>query len=192
MNRQIETERLLLREWRDSDLEPLAALSADPDVMRHFPAPLSRDESAALIGRCRAHFAEHGFGLWALERKDSGAFIGFAGLGHMDFEAHFTPAIEIGWRLAKQQWGQGLASEAARAVLRQGFEELALQEILAYTALSNLQSQRVMRAIGMQRDLADDFEHPKLPLGHPLRPHLLYRIDRARWLAARRAADNSF
>lgn len=182
----IHTARLLLREWRDSDLEPLAAMSADPEVMRHFPAPLGRNESAALIDRCRHHFAEHGFGLWALERRDNGRFVGFAGLGHMDFEAHFTPAIEIGWRLARDQWGLGLASEAARAVLRQGFEELALEQIIAYTALSNLASQRVMRAIGMQRDLADDFEHPKLPLGHPLRPHLLYRIRRGDWLAQQR------
>ena len=130
MNRHIKTERLLLREWRDSDLEPLTAISADPEVMRHFPAPLSRDESSALIGRCQDHFAEHGFGLWALERKDNGLFVGFAGLGYMDFEAHFTPAIEIGWRLARDQWGQGLASEAARAVLQQGFEQLGLGEII--------------------------------------------------------------
>lgn len=181
MSRHIETERLLLREWHDSDLQPLATMSADPVVMRYFPAPLSRDESAALIARCRAHFAEHGFGLWALERKDDGRFIGFAGLGHMDFEAHFTPAIEMGWRLAHDQWGQGLASEAARAALQHGFEQLALAEVIAYTALSNLPSQRVMQAIGMHRDPADDFEHPRLPPGHPLRPHLLYRISRNDW-----------
>lgn len=189
MQRTIETGRLLLREWRNSDLAPLAAISADPEVMRHFPAPLTRDESAALIERCRTHFAEHGFGLWALERKDDGRLIGFAGLGHTDFDAHFTPAIEIGWRLARDQWGNGLASEAARAALRQGFEELGLEEIIAYTALSNLPSQRVMRAIGMQRDLADDFQHPKLPVGHPLRPHLLYRIHRDHWRNPQPAPD---
>lgn len=176
------TPRLLLRAWRDDDLEPLSQMNADPEVMRYFPACLDRAESAALIERCRAHFARHGFGLWALERRDSGAFIGFTGLGHMGFEAHFTPAIEIGWRLARAHWGQGLAGEAARAVLAHGFETLGMARIIAFTAVSNLPSQRLMQAIGMQHDPADDFDHPNLPLGHPLRRHVLYTLDREDWL----------
>lgn len=180
---ELLTPRLLLRLWKDADLDPLARMNADPEVMRHFPACLERGESAALIERCQAHFARHGFGLWALERRVDGAFIGFAGLGHMGFEAHFTPAIEIGWRLAREHWGQGFASEAARAALAHGFDERGMAQIVAFTALANLPSQRVMQAVGMQRDPADDFDHPALPPGHRLRRHLLYRLDRRRWQA---------
>jgi len=177
----LETPRLLLRPWRDTDLEPFAALCADPQVMEYFPACLNREESAALIERCRAHFAAHGFGPWALERKDCGAFIGFTGLGHIDFEVPFSPTIEIGWRLAREHWGQGFASEAARAALRCGFERLGLEEVVSFTTLNNQRSQAVMQAIGMHHDPTDDFEHPKLPAGHPLRPHVLYRLSHQRW-----------
>jgi len=179
---ELYTPRLLLRQWRDEDLEPLARMSADPEVMRYFPACLDRAECAALIERCREHFARHGFGLWALQRRDSGEFIGFTGLGHMGFEAHFTPAIEIGWRLARAHWGQGLASEAARAALAHGFTELGMARIIAFTAVSNLPSQSLMQALGMQRDPADDFDHPNLPADHPLRRHVLYTLDRECWL----------
>jgi RimJ/RimL family protein N-acetyltransferase len=178
---QLHTPRLLLRQWRAEDLSPLAQMSADPQVMRYFPACLTRAESAAIIRRCQAHFARHGFGLWALERKDTGAFIGFAGLGHIGFEAHFTPAIEIGWRLGREHWGQGFASEAAREVLRYGFDQLGTHRIVAFTAEGNLPSRRVMQAIGMRHDPADDFEHPKLPAGHPLRHHVLYQITYEQW-----------
>lgn len=179
---QLESARLLLRQWRDEDLPAFAAMCADPQVMRYFPAPLSRLESAELIGRIRGHFAEHGFGAWALERKDSGAFIGFTGLGIVGFEAAFTPAIEIGWRLAREHWGLGYASEAAWTALRCGFDRLSLDQVVAFTAVDNLPSEKVMQAIGMKHDPAGDFDHPKLAPDHPLSRHLLYRISREQWL----------
>jgi RimJ/RimL family protein N-acetyltransferase len=179
---ELESARLHLRPWRDTDLPEFAAMCADPQVMRHFPALLSRLESAALIGRIRGHFAEYGYGLWALERKDTGAFIGFTGLMNVTLEVPFAPAVEIGWRLAPEHWGLGYASEAAWAALRCAFDRLALDQVMSFTSQLNLPSQKVMQAIGMQRDLDGDFEHPRLPQGHPLRPHVLYRITRAQWL----------
>lgn len=178
---ELESARLLLRQWRDDDLPAFAEMCADPQVMRYFPGPLSRLDSAALIGRIRGHFAEYGFGFWALERKDTGAFIGLTGLAQVGFEAPFTPAVEIGWRLAHEHWGLGYASEAAWTALRCGFDRLALDQVVAFTAENNLPSQKVMQAIGMQHDPAGDFEHPKLPVDHPLRKHVLYRITRAQW-----------
>ncbi|MFS2159788.1 GNAT family N-acetyltransferase [Pseudomonas sp. Pseusp122] len=179
---RLDSARLLMRQWRDDDLPAFAKMCADPRVMRYFPEPLTRLESAALIGRIRGHFAELGFGLWALERKDSGAFIGFTGLGVVGFEAPFAPAVEIGWRLAREHWGLGFASEAAWTALGAGFEALGLDEIVSFTAQSNEPSQKVMQAIGMQRDVDNDFQHPNVPPGHPLRPHVLYRITREQWL----------
>ncbi|MEE4698262.1 GNAT family N-acetyltransferase [Pseudomonas alliivorans] len=179
---KLDSARLLMRQWRDDDLPAFAAMCADPQVMRYFPEPLSRLESAAMIGRMRGHFAELGFGLWALERKDSGAFIGFTGLGVVGFDAHFTPAVEIGWRLAREHWGLGFASEAAWTALGCGFERLKLDEIVSFTAVSNEPSQKVMQAIGMLRDPSDDFEHPNMQDGHLLKPHVLYRINREQWL----------
>jgi RimJ/RimL family protein N-acetyltransferase len=179
---ELESARLLLRQWSDEDLPEFAAMCADPQVMRYFPAPLSRLECAALIGRIRGHFAEHGFGLWALERKDTGAFIGLTGLLNVGFDAAFTPAVEIGWRLAREHWGLGYASEAAWTALRCGFDRLGLKEVVAFTPLSNLPSQKVMQAIGMQYDPTHDFEHPRLGSDDPLRHHVLYRITREQWL----------
>ncbi|MDG9884860.1 GNAT family N-acetyltransferase [Pseudomonas putida CSV86] len=183
---ELESARLVLRQWQDDDLKEFAALCADPQVMRYFPAPLSRLESAALIGRIRGHFAEYGYGLWALERKDTGAFIGMTGLLNVGFDAAFTPAVEISWRLARRHWGLGFASEAAWTCLRCAFAQLGLEEVVSFTTRENLASQKVMQAIGMQADPAGDFEHPKLEPGHPLRPHVLYRIDRAQWQATLR------
>jgi len=179
---ELASARLLLRQWRDEDLPEFAAMCADPQVMRYFPAPLSRLESASLIGRVREHFAEHGFGFWALERKDTGQFLGFTGLGVVGFDAPFTPAIEIGWRLAREHWGLGYASEAAWTALRCGFDRLVLDEVVSFTTVGNLPSQKVMQAIGMQYDPADDFDHPRLALDHPLHHHVLYRISREQWL----------
>jgi RimJ/RimL family protein N-acetyltransferase len=179
---ELASARLLLRQWRDEDLPEFAVMCADPQVMRYFPAPLSRLESASLIGRVREHFAEHGFGFWALERKDTGQFIGFTGLGVVGFDAPFTPAIEIGWRLAREHWGLGYASEAAWTALRCGFDRLVLDEVVSFTTVGNLPSQKVMQAIGMQYDPADDFDHPRLALDHPLHHHVLYRISREQWL----------
>jgi len=184
---KLESARLLLRQWRDEDLPAFADMCADPHVMRYFPEHLSRLESAALIGRVRGHFAELGFGLWALERKDTGQFIGFTGLGVVSFEAHFTPAIEIGWRLAHEHWGFGYASEAAWTALRCGFERLGVDQIVSFTSVSNEPSQKVMQAIGMTTDPADDFDHPNVPEDHPLRRHVLYRITRQQWLETLRA-----
>jgi RimJ/RimL family protein N-acetyltransferase len=179
---ELESARLLLRQWRDEDLPEFAAMCADPQVMRYFPATMSRLESASLIGRIRGHFAEHGFGLWALQRKDSGQFIGFTGLSVVGFDAPFTPATEIGWRLAREHWGLGYASEAAWTALRCGFDRLPLKEVVAFTTQTNLPSEKVMQAIGMHHDPADDFDHPRLEADHPLRRHVLYRISREQWL----------
>ncbi|WP_213875415.1 GNAT family N-acetyltransferase [Pseudomonas sp. dw_358] len=178
---QLESARLLLRQWRDDDLPQFAEMCADPQVMRYYPQALSRLESAAVIGNIRGHFAENGFGLWALQRKDSGEFIGFTGLNHVDFEAIFTPAVEIAWRLGRQHWGLGYASEAAWTALRCGFGQLDLDEMVAFAATANVASEKVMQAIGMRRDRSE-FDHPALADGHPLRRHLLYRITRSQWL----------
>ena len=173
-----KTKRLVIRSWCDADLPYFAKINADPEVMRYVGEPLVQDMSDAFAGRIRKHFDDHGFGLWAIERRDEPGFIGFVGLMHVSFEAPFTPAIEIGWRLAGDQWGKGYATEAANEVLRIGFEQLALSEIVAFTYEKNLASRRVMEKIAMKRDPEDDFAHPKLPEGYPLRPHVLYRIRR--------------
>lgn len=181
---ETRTERLLLRAWRDSDLPALAALNADTEVMRYFPAPLDGEQSAQLLTRMREHMDEHGFGFWALERRDNGEMIGVTGLAQVSFEAPFVPAVEIGWRLARAHWRQGYASEAARAALAVGFEQLGLDEVVSFTVPTNQPSQAVMRAIGMCRDETGDFLHPKMPAGHPLQPHVLYRIQREEWRQA--------
>lgn len=180
----LSTPRLLLRPWRDGDLEAFAALNADPEVMRHFPACMGREDSDALAARIHAHFSEHGFGQWIVERRDDGAFLGVLGVQHVGFEAAFTPAVEIGWRLDRAFWRQGYALEAARAVLEYAFAQLRLTEVVAFTVPANLPSQSLMQRLGMQRDAAADFEHPRLPQGHALRPHVLFRISREQWLEA--------
>lgn len=174
----IRTPRLRLRDWRDEDLAPFAAMNADPTVMEFFPRPLDRAESDAAVGRIREHFARHGFGLWAVEVPVAAEFIGFVGLSVPRFEAHFTPCVEIGWRLARDHWGRGYATEAARAVLDLAFGRPGPDEVVSYTAAVNLRSRAVMERIGMTRSPGDDFDHPWLPEGHALRPHVLYRIGR--------------
>ena len=176
--RQLRTERLVLRDWRDSDLAPFAALNADPDVMQHFRGTLTRAESDAFAARIRANLQQDGWGLWAVEVIGGEPFIGFVGLARQTFEAHFTPAVEVGWRLAKAAWGRGYAPEAARAVIEFGFAELGLTEIVSITTAGNAKSRRVMEKIGMTCDPADDFEYPLLDEGHPLRPSVLYRLRR--------------
>lgn len=171
---RLETERLILREWRDEDLEPFAALNADPEVMRHFPAPLSREESDAGAGRIRAHFAASGYGLWAVEVKGGAPFIGFCGLSVPRWEAWFTPCVEIGWRLARSAWGFGYATEGAREAARVGFEELGLDEIVSVAVVANARSRAVMDRLGMVQD--GEFDHPLIPEGSPLRRHVLYRL----------------
>ena len=170
------TARLRLRPWRDADLAPFAALNADPEVMRWFPSTLTRDQSDQLAGRIRARLAADGFGLWAVEVAASRAFIGFVGLAPVTFEAGFTPATEIGWRLARRHWGHGYAPEAARSALRYAFDELRVPEVVSFTTVRNRASRRVMVKIGMRHHPDDDFDHPRLEPGHPLRAHVLYRI----------------
>lgn len=172
----LRTPRLLLRTWRAADREPLAEMNADPQVMEHFPAVLSRAESDAFFQRLVNHFTEHGFGLWAVEWVGVSPLIGFVGLSVPGFHAPFTPCVEIGWRLARRWWGQGLAHEAAQAALHVGFQLLNLREIVSFTVPANLRSRRVMERLGMVHHPADDFDHPALPPGHRLRRHVLYRL----------------
>lgn len=171
----LTTVRLRLRPWRVEDREPFATLNADPAVMEHFPSTLDRQQSDALADRIAAGLDERGWGLWALEVPGVTPFAGFVGLSVPRFEAAFTPAVEVGWRLARPWWGRGYASEAAREVVRFGLDELALDEVVSFTAEGNARSRRVMERIGLTRDPADDFDHPDLPDGHPLRRHVLYR-----------------
>jgi RimJ/RimL family protein N-acetyltransferase len=182
---RLSTERLVLREWRDCDREPFAALNADPAVMEHFPELLDRAASDAFAERIRAHWASDGVGLWALERRVDNAFLGFVGLAVPGFQAHFTPAVEIGWRLARFAWGHGYATEAAEAALGFGFEARELQEIVSFTVPANRRSRSVMERLGMTHDAADDFDHPNLPPGAPLRRHVLYRLSRHDWARRR-------
>jgi len=169
---------LLLRRWRPEDRERFAALNADPRVMEHFPTVLTREESDALAVRMETHFAEHGWGRWAVEIVGVAPFAGFIGLSYPKFEAPFTPCVEIGWRLAADFWGHGYATEGAKAALDFGFDTLRLKEIVSFTVPQNLRSRRVMEKIGMTYDPKDVFDHPLLPAGHPLRPHVLYRAVR--------------
>jgi RimJ/RimL family protein N-acetyltransferase len=176
MKPYLETTRLTLRGWCDADREPFARMNADPRVMRHFPARLSRMESDALADRIVSDLDRLGFGLYAAELRPGGEFIGYIGLSEPGFEAHFMPAVEIGWRLAARYWNRGLATEGARAVVRHAFGHLGLNELVSMTLPANLASRRVMEKIGMTHDPADDFDHPRLPDGHRCKRHVLYRL----------------
>ena len=172
----IRTDRLLLRRWRDEDLVPFAELNSDPEVMTYMPALLDRPESDALATRIREQFDHRGFGLWAVEVPEVAPFIGYVGLSVPRFTAAFTPCVEVGWRLARAHWGQGYATEAARASVTFGFDHVGLEEIVSFTVPANSRSIAVMKRIGMRRDPADDFDHPSLPASHPLRRRVLYRL----------------
>jgi len=169
-------EHLVLRQWRDCDLEPFAAMNADPEVMRYFPAVLSRAETAASLQRMRSAIDERGWGLWAVEVE--GVFAGFTGLSIPAFSAHFTPCTEIGWRFRREFWGRGLACQAACEALAFGFESLKLAEIVSFTAATNIRSRRLMERLGLVYDASGDFDHPSVPEGHVLRRHVLYRLKR--------------
>ena len=173
---RLVTERLALRGWLSRDLEPFAALNADPEVVRFFRAPLSRPESDAFVGRIVDHWRDDGFGLWAVERLEDGAFLGFTGLSVPAWAP--GPETEVGWRFARSAWGHSYATEAARAAVRFGFEVLSLSEVVSYTTVANERSRRVMERLGMTHDPAGDFLHPRLPADHPLRPHVTYRLTR--------------
>jgi ribosomal-protein-alanine N-acetyltransferase len=177
----LRTERLVLREWRDEDLAPFAAMNADASVMEHFPSVLTRAESDATVARIRAHFAEHGYGPWAVEIPGVAPFVGFVGLSSPRFESTFTPCVEVGWRLAREHQGRGFATEGARAAIAHGFATALLDEIVSMTVSANAPSRRVMEKLGMHRDPTEDFDHPLIPDGHPLRRHVLYRVRRDEW-----------
>ena len=175
---RLDTDRLLLRAWRDADREPFAAMGTDPAVMEFFVGLLDRAASDALVDREMAAIEARGWGLWAVERRADGAFLGFTGLGQLELEPGTEPMVELGWRLAAHAWGQGYATEAARMAVRYGFETLGLDELIAVTVPVNLRSRRVMERLGMTHDPADDFDHPRVPDGHPYKRHVLYRIRR--------------
>jgi RimJ/RimL family protein N-acetyltransferase len=175
------TKRMLLRDWRVEDREPFARMNADSRVMEFLGEPLSRADSDRVADQIEAHFREHGFGLCAAELAEGGDFIGFVGLAVPTFEAAFTPCVEIGWRLAAEYWGAGLATEGAREIVRYAFEDLRLAELVSLTTVGNERSRRVMAKLGMTHDVVENFDHPRLPEAHPLRRHVLYRLTRERW-----------
>lgn len=179
---ELETQRVLLRQWKAEDREPFAALNADPVVMTYFPAPLTREKSDALADYCERLIAERGWGAWAMEVKATGEFIGFLGLNIPRADLPISPCVEILWRLAQAHWHKGLATEAARAALQVGFEVLRLSEIVSFTVPANTRSRAVMERLGMQMDPAT-FEHPGVPAGHVLRTHCSYRLSRDSWLS---------
>ena len=173
---ELVTGRLKLRQWRDADRAPFAALNADPEVMRYFPATMTQAQSDEFAGYVYDAIDRQGWGLWAVEVTDGPPFVGFVGLNRVSFTAHFTPAVEVGWRLARPFWGNGYATEAGTAALTYGFEQLDLDEIVSFTSRLNEPSIRVMRRLGMRHDAAGDFDHPRVAEGSPLRRHVLYRL----------------
>lgn len=178
----LETDRLILRTWVDEDLESMLAINQDPKVMEYFPSLQDLEMTKNFIDKVNVHFENHGYSLYATVRKDTGEFIGFIGLFTPEFESHFTPAIEIGWRLSSNHWGQGFATEGAKAVLDYAFRELKIPEIVSFTAASNAKSIRVMQKIGLKHNEADDFYHPKLDDTSLLKRHVLYRLTRTQYL----------
>ena len=186
------TERPVLRRWRDADVAPFAAINADPTAMRFMPGVITLGETRALIARFEEHHRVHGFGVMALETPGIAPFIGFVGLQRVGFEAPFVPAVEIGWRLAPAFWGKGYATEGAKAALRFGFEDLNLDQIVSFTVPANKASWAVMERIGMVRDAGGDFDHPRLPEGHPLRRHILYRKRREAYATSVSAVARSW
>jgi len=182
---ELATGRLILRRWRESDREPFSAINADRRVMEFFPATLSREESDRFFEGIETHFRQQAFGLFAAELRVTHSFIGYIGLSTPQFAAAFMPCVEVGWRLSADHWGQGLATEGALQVLRFAFGNLKMASVVSYTVPANVRSRRVMEKIGMTCDPSEDFEHPSLPAGHPLRRHVLNRLRRTDWLTQR-------
>lgn len=180
---ELDTERLRLRQWKGGDFPVFAELNSDPVVMEYFPALLQPEESDAMAERCRQLIAERGWGFWAVSLKDSGSFIGFVGLHKPKCNLPFSPCVEVGWRLHKLHWGKGYATEAATEALRFTFEILSLDELVAFTTISNLRSRSVMERLGMT-DTHNDFKHPDVEPGHPVSEHVLYKITRSEWQAS--------
>jgi RimJ/RimL family protein N-acetyltransferase len=181
MTESLETERLILRQWRESDRQPFRELNADARVMEFLPGLLSPAASDEMMDRIQQSFQLRGFGLFAAELRADQSFLGFIGLSVPGFNAHFMPAVEIGWRIAARHWGSGLATEGAREVLQFAFESAGLDSVVSFTVPANIRSIRVMEKLGMTHDAADDFDHPRLPPGHALRRHVLYRLHRREW-----------
>ncbi len=177
----IETKRLILRTWIDTDLQPMVSINQDPKVMEYFPGLQDLETTKNFIAKVNNHFDKYGYSLYGCIRKDSNEFIGFIGLLIADFKAHFTPATEIGWRLSSKHWGQGFATEGAKAVLEHAFTWLKLPEIVSFTAMGNAKSINVMRKIGLQHNAKDDFDHPKLENNSPLNRHVLYRLKKEQY-----------
>ncbi len=186
MPQEFRTERLYLRRWQASDRPLFAQINRDPRVMEFFPGLLSREESDARVDRIEAHFKQHGFGLWAVEISGITPFAGFLGLSVPQFQAQFMPCIEIGWRLDAAHWKRGYATEGAHAALAFGFRWLPVKEIVSFTVPLNVRSRRVMEKLGMTHSASDDFDHPLLPEGHPLRRHVLYKRSRSENLASQK------
>jgi RimJ/RimL family protein N-acetyltransferase len=183
----LRTDRMLLRAWRAHDLEPFGALNADPRVMEHYPAPLTRAQSDDFVRRVVPQFAKRGFSLWAVEVAGVAPFIGYVGLLEPTFDTSFTPCVEIGWRLAFRYWGHGFATEAARAVLAFGFADAGLEEIVSFTVPANQRSIAVMERLDMTKD--GEFDHPRLPQGHSLQRHVLYRLSKTTWRQSTASSD---
>jgi RimJ/RimL family protein N-acetyltransferase len=182
---QLFTQRLILRSWEDSDRQPFAAMSEDADVMKYLRPLSTRDACNAWIDFQISHQSSHGFCLWALESRASGIFMGAAGLLNVGFAARFTPAVEVGWRLARPLWGQGFAREAVRAALEFGFEQICLTQVVAHASVRNARSRRLMAKLGMSHDCTEDFDRPGVPESDPLRRQVLYRLTRDAWLSQR-------
>jgi ribosomal-protein-alanine N-acetyltransferase len=180
---ELRTERLLLRRWQDADRDAFAALNADPQVMAQFPALLTRPESDFVLEQIEAGFDRNGFGIWALQTLAAAQFLGLTGLSVVPFEEHFTPAVEVGWRLLPAAWGHGYATEAANGALRFGFETIGLPEIVSFASVGNERSIAVMERLGMHRDASGDFKHPLMDPDHRLAPHVLYRLSAGEWSA---------
>lgn len=178
---RLRTERLLLREWRDQDRAAFAELNADPVVMEHFPSTLTREQTDAMVDLIQQRWGDGRPSLWAVEVPGVAGFVGYVGLLEPSFTAPFTPCVEVGWRLAADHWGRGYATEGASAALGYGFDVLGLDQIVSFTVPANRRSRRVMEKLGLRRDPVDDFDHPNLSPGHPLRRHVLYRLAAAEW-----------
>lgn len=188
MSDVIETPRLILREWTDEDMPLFARINADPLIMEYMPRSLPPEDSDKLVRRFKKHIKTHGYGMYAVERKEDGAFMGTVGLNNVEFKAPFTPAVEIAWRLDYEFWGQGYATEAAQAVLEYGFNDLGLKEIVSFTVYDNERSIHVMEKLGFVHDKKGDFDYPTLPKGHPLGRFALYRLKRDSYNSAQNAA----
>jgi RimJ/RimL family protein N-acetyltransferase len=176
----LTTDRLVLRRWTETDIEPFARMNRDVEVMKYFPETLSHEETIQMLDRIRLSFEKNNFGLYAVEDKLAGEFIGFTGFAIPSFESFFTPCVEIGWRLRKESWGQGFATEAAAACLKYGFTTLNFKKVVSFTSALNVNSERVMTRIGMRK--VGDFDHPKIPLANILCKHVLYKINNSREL----------